>query len=84
VLFGSEPMSLESLKVTIFLYSGTESLVSLQYIIESKYPAVLKLEDGSVYGKDGVQEYLESATNVSRAGKKPEQTAGPAGDQPAA
>jgi hypothetical protein len=33
--------------------------VSLQYIIENKYSAVLKLEDGCVYSKDGVKEYLQ-------------------------
>lgn len=78
VLFGSEPMLLETLEVAMFLYSGTESLVSLQYIIENKYSAVLKLEDGYVYGKDGVHEYLETTTKVSRAGK-PDQTAGASG-----
>jgi len=33
--------------------------VSLQYIIENKYSAVLRLEDGYVYGGDGVKEYLQ-------------------------
>jgi len=43
-----------------FLYSGTESLVTLEYIIENKYSAVLKIEDGLVLCRDGVQEFLES------------------------
>ncbi|KAK0702793.1 hypothetical protein B0H67DRAFT_499740 [Lasiosphaeris hirsuta] len=59
VLFSNEPMALNELEAAMFLYSGTESLVSLQYIIENKYSAVLKLEDGYVYGKDGVKEYLQ-------------------------
>ncbi|KAI3323634.1 hypothetical protein HD806DRAFT_497394 [Xylariaceae sp. AK1471] len=59
VLFSSEPMALTALEAAMFLYSGIESLVSLQYIIENKYSAVLKLEDGYVYGQDGVKEYLQ-------------------------
>ncbi len=42
-----------------------ESLVSLQYIIENKYSAVLKLEDGYIYGQDGVKEYLEKEKGTS-------------------
>jgi hypothetical protein len=47
-----------------FLYSGIESLASLQYIIRKKYLAVLKLETGDdgllyVYGQNGVKDYLQ-------------------------
>lgn len=49
------------------MYSGTESLVPLQYIIENKYSAVLKLENGYVYSKDGVQEYLERKKSISKS-----------------
>ncbi|KAK3360591.1 hypothetical protein B0T25DRAFT_578485 [Lasiosphaeria hispida] len=65
VLFSSEPMTLNELEAAMFLYSGTESLVSLQYIIENKYSAVLKLEDRYVYGKDGVKEYLQKEKATS-------------------
>ncbi|KAJ7256871.1 hypothetical protein B0H12DRAFT_1284136 [Mycena haematopus] len=51
--------SLDMLEAAMFLYSGTESLVSLQYIIKNKYSAVLKVEDDCVYGQDGLKEYLE-------------------------
>jgi Cdc6-like AAA superfamily ATPase len=50
---------------TKFLYSGTESLASLKYIIKNKYSAVLKLEDKHVYGKDGVQDYLQKEKDTS-------------------
>lgn len=39
--------------------TGITSLTSLEYIIKTKYSAVLKLEDGCVYAQDGVQEYLQ-------------------------
>jgi len=56
--------------------------VSLQYIIENKYSAVLKLEDGYVYGKDGVQEYLETTLKGSRSGKPAQQGAGASSSRP--
>ncbi|KAI1411841.1 hypothetical protein F5Y13DRAFT_200538 [Hypoxylon sp. FL1857] len=59
VLFCNEPMTLDQLEAAMFLYSGTESLASLQFIIKNKYSAVLKLEDGYVYGQDGVKDYLQ-------------------------
>ncbi|KAL7936390.1 hypothetical protein V8C35DRAFT_295371 [Trichoderma chlorosporum] len=58
VLFSNDEMTLERLEAAMFLYSETESLASLEYIIKSKYSAVLKLEDGCVFGQDGVKEYL--------------------------
>ncbi|KAK4445818.1 hypothetical protein QBC34DRAFT_332627 [Podospora aff. communis PSN243] len=60
VLFSRQPMDLDTLEEAMFLSSGTESLVSLQYIIENKYSAVLKIEDGFAYGQDGVEQYLRS------------------------
>ncbi|KAI0139513.1 hypothetical protein F4776DRAFT_592485 [Hypoxylon sp. NC0597] len=65
VLFCNEPMTLEQLEAAMFLYSGTESLASLQFIIKNKYSAVLKLEDGYVYGEDGVKDYLQKEKDVS-------------------
>ncbi|KAI1767301.1 hypothetical protein GGR53DRAFT_463602 [Hypoxylon sp. FL1150] len=59
VLYCREPMTLERLEAAMFLYSGTESLASLQFIIKNKYSAVLKIEDGYVYGQDGVGVYLQ-------------------------
>ncbi|KAI1138512.1 hypothetical protein F5Y05DRAFT_42402 [Hypoxylon sp. FL0543] len=59
VLFCNQPMTLDDLEAAMFLYSGTESLASLQFIIKNKYSAVLKLEDGYVYGQDGVKNYLQ-------------------------
>ncbi|KAK0619086.1 hypothetical protein B0T14DRAFT_554464 [Immersiella caudata] len=60
VLFSRQPMNLETLEEAMLLSSGTESLVSLQYIIENKYSAVLKLEDGFAYAQDGVEQYLRT------------------------
>ncbi|KAJ7764439.1 hypothetical protein B0H14DRAFT_371048 [Mycena olivaceomarginata] len=65
VLFGNEPMNLDQLEAAMFLYSGTESLASLKYIIQNKYSAVLKLEDQYVYGKDGVRDYLQKEKDMS-------------------
>jgi len=47
-----------------FLYSGTESLTSLQYIIENKYSVVLELDDGGVYVQDGVKDYLQKENDT--------------------
>lgn len=44
-----------------FLYSGTESLTSLQDIIETRYSAILMLEGSNVYGRDGVKDYFQEA-----------------------
>ncbi|KAJ6534644.1 hypothetical protein DFH09DRAFT_1325264 [Mycena vulgaris] len=65
VLFSNEPMNLDQLEAAMFLYSGTESLASLKYIIKNKYSAVLKLEDQYVYGKDGVRDYLQKEKDTS-------------------
>lgn len=43
------------------LYSGTDSITSLQDIIETKYSPILMLEGTSVYGQDGVKEYFQAA-----------------------
>ncbi|KAF7368172.1 putative neutral amino acid permease protein [Mycena venus] len=65
VLFSNEPMNLDQLEAAMFLYSGTESLASLKYIIQNKYSAVLKLEDQQVYGKAGVRDYLQKEKHTS-------------------
>ncbi|KAJ7228129.1 hypothetical protein B0H12DRAFT_1030126 [Mycena haematopus] len=71
--FGGGPSLnlLEAAMASSFLYSGTESLVSLEYIIRNKYSAVLKVEDDCVYGQDGFKEYLEkekvSSSQVSHS-----------------
>ncbi|KAJ7678121.1 hypothetical protein DFH06DRAFT_1291418 [Mycena polygramma] len=59
VIYCYEWMTLDQLEAAMFLYSGTESLVSLQYIIEQKYSAVLKVENNFAYDQDGFKEYLE-------------------------
>ncbi|KAL6803263.1 hypothetical protein GGI42DRAFT_23562 [Trichoderma sp. SZMC 28013] len=65
VLFSNDTMSLERLEAAMFLYSGTESLASLEYIIKNKYSAVLKLDDGCVFGQDGVKDYLRKDIDSS-------------------
>ncbi|KAI1089944.1 hypothetical protein F5B19DRAFT_351940 [Rostrohypoxylon terebratum] len=65
VLFGQESMTLDQLEAAMFLYSGTESIASLEFIIKNKYSAVLKLENGYVYGQDGVQDYLQRDKDIS-------------------
>ncbi|KAI1384920.1 uncharacterized protein F4822DRAFT_416709 [Hypoxylon trugodes] len=65
VLFSNTPLTLEQLEGVMFLYSDTESLASLEYIIQSKYSAVFKVEDYFVYGRDGVKEYLQKEAGAS-------------------
>ncbi|KAI1100300.1 hypothetical protein F4804DRAFT_319299 [Jackrogersella minutella] len=65
VLFCNNPMTLEQLEAAMFLYSGTESLASLHFIIKNKYSAVLKLDSGYVYGQDGVKDYLQKDKDIS-------------------
>ncbi|KAI1454745.1 hypothetical protein F4805DRAFT_302712 [Annulohypoxylon moriforme] len=65
VLFCKEPKTLDQLEAAMYLYSGTESLASLQFIIKNKYSAVLKLENGYVYGQDGVKDYLQKDKDTS-------------------
>ncbi|OTA04241.1 hypothetical protein A9Z42_0048210 [Trichoderma parareesei] len=65
VLFTNEPMTLEKLEAAMYLCSETESLASMEYIIRNKYSAVLKLDDGYVFGQDGVKEFLRKDVNVS-------------------
>ncbi|EGR45332.1 uncharacterized protein TRIREDRAFT_111202 [Trichoderma reesei QM6a] len=65
VLFSNEPMTLEKLEGAMYLCSETESLASMGYIIRNKYSAVLKLDDGYVFGQDGIKEYLRKDVSVS-------------------
>ncbi|KFY68311.1 hypothetical protein V496_01166 [Pseudogymnoascus sp. VKM F-4515 (FW-2607)] len=65
VLFSRETLTLDQLEAAMFLYSNKKSLASLKYIITNKYSAILKLEDGYVYGQDGVQKYLEKGKDAS-------------------
>ncbi|KAK7994744.1 Nacht and tpr domain containing protein [Apiospora arundinis] len=59
VIFGATSMSLDQLEAAMCLCSGNESLASLEYIIENKYPAVLKLEGDCVLVQDNVKEILQ-------------------------
>ncbi|KAL7794357.1 hypothetical protein V8C37DRAFT_415219 [Trichoderma ceciliae] len=65
VLFSDDSMTLDRLEAAMFLYSDTESLASLQYIIKNKYSAVLKIDDGFVYGQDGVKDHLRKEKDSS-------------------
>ncbi|XDG03489.1 hypothetical protein ABKA04_003104 [Annulohypoxylon sp. FPYF3050] len=56
---------IDQLEAAMFLYSGTESIASLEFIIKNKYSAVLKLENGYVYGQDGVKDYLQRDKDIS-------------------
>lgn len=51
--------------------SGIESLATLEYIIKTKYSVIFKLEDGVVYGNDGVMEYLTRNKKVSGKAARP-------------
>ncbi|KAI0444998.1 hypothetical protein F4803DRAFT_560482 [Xylaria telfairii] len=73
VLFSKIVMNLDQLEAAMFLYSGTESLASLRYIIKEKYSAVLKLEDTYVYEQDGVKDYLyEEKDNLDKSSQSKE------------
>ncbi|KAJ4414461.1 hypothetical protein N0V82_007910 [Gnomoniopsis sp. IMI 355080] len=45
-------LDLKQLEAAMFLDAGTQSLVTLEYVIKNKYPAILKIEDGYVYVQD--------------------------------
>ncbi|OHE99024.1 hypothetical protein CORC01_05714 [Colletotrichum orchidophilum] len=64
-LFSHEYLSLEKLESAMRLYSGIESLTSLEYVIKNKYSAVLMIEDGTVYPQDGVVDYLRTKRELS-------------------
>ncbi|KAJ7619565.1 hypothetical protein FB45DRAFT_981095 [Roridomyces roridus] len=67
VLFSAESLTLDQLEAVMFLFSDTESFVSLRDIIKQKYTAVLKVDSGFVLSQDGVKDYLqkESSTRSS-------------------
>jgi hypothetical protein len=46
------------------LFSDTVSITALEQVIQTKYLAVLKLENGYVYLQDGVEEYLKNSETV--------------------
>ncbi|PTB65626.1 hypothetical protein BBK36DRAFT_1202259 [Trichoderma citrinoviride] len=69
VLFSNEPMTLEKLEAAMYLCTDTESLVSMEYLIKTKYSAVLKLDWGYVFGQDGVKEYLRKDMSRSAQSK---------------
>ncbi|KAI0116512.1 hypothetical protein GGR51DRAFT_320612 [Nemania sp. FL0031] len=73
VLFSKSPMTLDQLEAAMFLYSGTESLASLQYIIKNKYSAVLRLEGTNVYAHDGIKEYLSKEKDAQGESLHPEE-----------
>ncbi|ROV93591.1 hypothetical protein VMCG_08093 [Cytospora schulzeri] len=75
VLFTDNSMNLDELEAAMFLYSGSESLASLQYIIKTKYSAVLKLEDDYVHGQDGVMDYLQKDKDASGKSSHPKERA---------
>lgn len=52
--------------------NGTISLISLEYVIETKYSAVLKLEGNHVYVQDGVEEYLQKSETKTGRSQRPE------------
>ncbi|KAI0479393.1 hypothetical protein GGR56DRAFT_634769 [Xylariaceae sp. FL0804] len=63
VLFSKVTLTLDELESAMYLYSGTESLASLEQIIRNKYSAVLKVEDDCVYDRDGVKDYIEKKSD---------------------
>ncbi|KAJ2993823.1 hypothetical protein NUW58_g1728 [Xylaria curta] len=63
VLFSLVPVDLEMLESAMFLFSGTESLAPLQYIIKNKYHTVLKLDGTTVSGHDGMREYFQKVND---------------------
>lgn len=60
--------------MTKFLYSGTESLTPLQYIIKNKYSSILKMDNGYVYCQDDIKDYLKEK------GDSPSRPLNPKGD----
>ncbi|KAI1172030.1 hypothetical protein F4777DRAFT_23270 [Nemania sp. FL0916] len=73
VLFSKDTMDLDELEAIMFLYSGTESLTSLRYIIENKYSAVLEIDGTNVFGQDGVKEYLHKRKEKPDGSSQPEE-----------
>ncbi|KAK1480681.1 hypothetical protein CTAM01_14243 [Colletotrichum tamarilloi] len=64
-LYSHYYLTLEQLESAMRLFSGIESLTSLEYVIKNKYSAVLMIEDGSVFPQDGVVEYLQKQRELS-------------------
>ncbi|KAH7320618.1 hypothetical protein B0I35DRAFT_390482 [Stachybotrys elegans] len=71
VLFGRVPLTLNQLEAAMFLYSDTESLVSLQYVIKHKYSAICNIKDDCIQVEDKVKEYLQKVAEASK--KSPHQ-----------
>ncbi|KAK8036073.1 hypothetical protein PG993_008687, partial [Apiospora rasikravindrae] len=59
IMFGAEAMTLDQLEAAMYLQSGNESLVTLKYIIQKKFSAVLKLEDDFFMVQDDVRDTLQ-------------------------
>ncbi|EQB52262.1 NACHT and TPR domain-containing protein [Colletotrichum gloeosporioides Cg-14] len=66
VMYSHDYMSLAQLEAAMVLTSDIASLTSLEYVIRTKYSAILSIEDEYyVYLQDGVEEYLQKADTSS-------------------
>ncbi|KAI8182977.1 hypothetical protein KHU50_002262 [Colletotrichum sp. SAR 10_65] len=66
VMYSHDYMSLAQLEAAMVLTSDIASLTSLEYVIRTKYSAILSIEDEYyVYLQDGVEEYLQKVDTSS-------------------
>ncbi|KAH0432134.1 NACHT and TPR domain-containing protein [Colletotrichum camelliae] len=66
VMYTYEYMSLAQVEAAMVLTSDIASLTSLEYVIRTKYSAILRIEDDCyVYLQDGVEEYLQKVKTSS-------------------
>ncbi|KAI8229122.1 hypothetical protein K4K54_001732 [Colletotrichum sp. SAR 10_86] len=66
VMYSHDYMSLAQLEAAMVLTSDIASLTSLEYVIRTKYSAILSIEDEYyVYLQDGMEEYLQKVDTSS-------------------
>ncbi|KAJ0383400.1 hypothetical protein COL922a_010568 [Colletotrichum nupharicola] len=66
IMYSHDYMSLAQLEAAMVLTSDIASLTSLEYVIRTKYSAILSIEDEyHVYLQDGVEEYLQKVGTSS-------------------
>ncbi|KAJ0276743.1 hypothetical protein COL940_008100 [Colletotrichum noveboracense] len=66
IMYSHDYMSLAQLEAAMVLTSDIASLTSLEYVIRTKYSAILSIEDEYyVYLQDGVEEYLQKVGTSS-------------------
>ncbi|KAL2874784.1 hypothetical protein SGCOL_010038 [Colletotrichum sp. CLE4] len=64
-LYSHYYLTLDQLESAMRLFSGIESLTSLEYVLRNKYSSLLMIDEGSVYPQDGVVDYLQKQRELA-------------------